>query len=68
MIKRVQYRQACDGDWIEPTPQRGHKMRCCDCGLIHRINFRVVRGRVQFQAWRDARATAAARRPKKGSA
>jgi len=32
-------------------------MQCCDCGLIHRMNFRVVidkngRARVQFNAFR----------------
>lgn len=37
-------------------------MGCCDCGLVHRINFRVQNGKVQFQAFRDNRATAAKRR------
>lgn len=49
--------QVYDGEWIEPKPQRGHKITCCDCGLVHKINFRVVGGRVQFQAFRDNRAT-----------
>lgn len=58
----MKYEQVTDGDWVEPTPQRGHKMKCCDCGLIHVMDFRVRKGRVQFRPRRDKRATAAARR------
>jgi hypothetical protein len=36
--------------------------QCCDCGLIHRLDFRIVDGRIEFRARRDDRATAAARR------
>jgi hypothetical protein len=60
--QRFKYPQVYDGDWIEPTPQRGHKMRCCDCSLIHVMDFRVRDGKVQFRPRRDNRATAAARR------
>jgi hypothetical protein len=36
---------------------RGYKMKCCECGLVHRINFRVGvdkngKERVQFQVFR----------------
>lgn len=71
------YRQAHDGEWIQPR-MRGYKLRCCDCGLVHTLNFRVIeRGRigqlvnvvtgvkVLFQAERDERATAAVRRHRK---
>lgn len=64
-MKRVRYTQVYDGEWIRPMPQRGHKMRCCDCGLVHRMNFKVSGGKVMFQAYRDARATAATRRRKR---
>lgn len=57
--------QVFDGDWIEPTPQKGHKMVCCDCGLVHTINFRVVKGKVQFQPFRNEKATYNKRRNKK---
>ena len=36
--------------------------QCCDCGLIHRLDFRIVDGKVEFRTRRDDRATAAARR------
>jgi hypothetical protein len=50
------------GEWVQPEME-GYKMRCCDCGLVHRIDFRVTRGRhVQLRAWRDARATSQVRR------
>lgn len=61
----MKYTQVHDGEWFEPKPQRGHKMACCDCGLIHTMNFRVKNGKVQIQATRDNRATANRRRAKK---
>jgi len=45
------------GAWIQPTP-RDYRMKCCDCGLIHSFDFRVVkyaggkRTKVQFRAFR----------------
>jgi len=62
----VKYTQVYDGEWILPMPQGGHRVRCCDCGLVHRFDFRVVtrKGKrvVIFRATRDKRATAAARK------
>jgi hypothetical protein len=61
----MKYTQVHDGDWIRPNSMRGHKLKCCDCGLVHRINFRVVGGVVEFQAFRDNRGTAQVRRKAK---
>jgi hypothetical protein len=36
----VKFHQVTDGDWVMPI-MRGYKMQCCDCGLIHTINFKV---------------------------
>lgn len=56
------YYQMTDGEWL-PVPKRGFKEQCCDCSLVHKLNFRVnARGRIEIQVFRDARATAAARR------
>jgi hypothetical protein len=56
------------GTWVNPV-KRGYKIICCDCGLVHRFDFRHVRwgrGRkIQFRCWRDERATAAVRREAK---
>jgi hypothetical protein len=49
------------GEWIQPV-RRGYKMACCDCGLVHRMDFRVAGGRAQFRAFRDNRSTAMVRR------
>lgn len=38
------------------------KAACCDCGLVHRMDFRIHKGRAQFRAWRDNRTTANYRR------
>jgi hypothetical protein len=63
----TRYTKPKDGEWVQPIP-RGYKLACCDCGLVHKLNFRVVRyangkrTKVQFQAFRDNRATAAKRR------
>lgn len=63
-------------EWVQPKA-RGFKMQCCDCGLVHVMDFRHVvqvtkdyvlptrGGKVQFRAARDERATAAARRERK---
>jgi len=29
-------------DWQKPV-MRGYRLGCCDCGLVHDIDFRVVR-------------------------
>lgn len=46
-----------DGELV--TPKRiGYKMSCCDCGLVHRIDFTTTpKGRIQFKAYRDIKAT-----------
>jgi hypothetical protein len=49
------------GEWVQPV-RKGYKMACCDCGLVHVMNFRIRKGRVQLQAFRDNRATAQIRR------
>lgn len=59
------YNRPQAGEWIRPV-KNGYKMMCCDCGLVHVINFRLIpwgRGRkILFQAFRHTRATSAARR------
>lgn len=58
----MKYGQVYDGERIEPKTMLGHKMKCCDCGLVHIIDFYIVGKKVQFVSRRDKRATAAARR------
>jgi hypothetical protein len=65
--RKMRYRQQYAGDRVRPV-MRGYKMCCCDCGLIHVLDFFVIRwGRghkVEFRARQDKRATSAARRSK----
>lgn len=55
------------GEWVQPV-KRGYKLACCDCGLVHTLNFRIVkyaggkRAKVQFQAFLDERETKALRK------
>lgn len=39
------------GEWIQPI-ENGYEMKCCDCDLVHILNFRIHEGRIQFQAFR----------------
>jgi hypothetical protein len=48
-------------EWQQPI-RRGYKMACCDCGLVHTMDFRIYEGRVQFRAMRNNRSTAQKRR------
>jgi hypothetical protein len=48
-------------EWVQPV-RRDYKMACCDCGLVHNLDFRIVDGRVQFRVRRNNRSTAMVRR------
>jgi hypothetical protein len=72
MAKRISYPVISYGEWTRPR-LRNFREQCCECGLIHRLDFRIVDGRkgararlprvhVEFRTRRDDRATAAARR------
>ena len=54
-----------EGKWIRPV-SRGYKFECCDCGLVHRLDFDHIpfgNGRkVIMRAWRDEQATRRARK------
>lgn len=48
-------------DWIHPLP--GYRMACCDCGLVHDMQFRMDDlGQVNFRARRNTRSTGQLRR------
>lgn len=46
--------------WVTPV-RKGYRMQCCDCGLVHAIDFRVKDGKIQFRVERHFRATAGVR-------
>lgn len=49
------------GEWQQPV-RKGYKMACCDCGLVHNMEFRVHKGKIQIRGWRNSRSTAQMRR------
>jgi hypothetical protein len=55
------YQKVKAGEWVQPL-HSGYKMACCDCGLVHLLEFRVRKGRVQLRGWRLNRSTAMMRR------
>lgn len=55
------YEEPEDGTWFA-VHKRGHRIACCDCGLVHDYDFRVVDGQIQARARRHKRATVAMRR------
>lgn len=50
--------------WVSPI-KKGYRMRCCDCGLVHELDFKHVpygSGRkILIRARRHERATSAVR-------
>jgi hypothetical protein len=61
------YKKVSAGDWQQPI-RKGYKMACCDCGLVHHMQFRIYQGRVQFRAWRANLLTKQLRRREAGPA
>lgn len=41
---------------------KGYKFCCCDCGLVHKLDFRIKDGKIQMRGDRDERATGQVRR------
>ena len=65
----VRFTKRKSGEWIQPR-NRGFLFKCCDCGLIHRMDFRIATGtrngkriqRVQFRCYRGTPKTAGKRK------
>lgn len=63
----MKYVKPKENEWVQPI-RKGHKMMCCDCGLVHDMDFRLVprvngQGQfIQFRGRRNKRSTAQARR------
>lgn len=66
-MKRVKYHQRFDGDTF-PVSMKSHRIRCCDCKLVHDLKFTLKNGRLFMTASRNNRATANSRRAKQGNA
>lgn len=64
MKRERTYDQVIDGEWFDPV-MRDWSLQCCDCGLVHRIDFRKLRAGIRMKMRIDKRATSAVRRHKK---
>lgn len=47
------YRQIADGEWVRLGIDH-HRRRCCDCGLVHDEQYRIVRRRAGTELWMRA--------------
>jgi hypothetical protein len=39
---KMRYHIVSDGEWVKPRMKK-HYMRCCDCGLVHVLDFKVIK-------------------------
>jgi len=63
-MSRLRYHHAIDGEWMAIV-RRGFRAQCCDCGLVHRFDFRLSGGVLELRARRDGHATGGARAHRK---
>jgi hypothetical protein len=47
-------------EWLRPR-HSGYLLACCDCGLVHELQFRVREGRVEYRCRRARNYTKAMR-------
>ncbi len=51
----LEWQQGKEGEWVQP-PRKNFYIQCCDCHLIHRVNFRLVNtgtyNKIQLQVFR----------------
>jgi hypothetical protein len=59
-MSEIRYEQAHDGEWVRPK-HRGFRHSCCDCGLVHHVDFRVRDGQVEMRFYRLPKPTAGRR-------
>lgn len=62
----MKFKREKDGAWVQPI-RNGYKLACCDCGLVHKLDFKIVKRDekhryILFRAYRDNRSTGQMRR------
>ena len=53
---------AREGKWFRVPLKTLSNEGCCDCGLVHTVQFKIVNGRLYQRAWRNEAKTASGRR------
>ena len=59
------YEQIYYGDYRDVT--NGVNLRCCDCGLVHKVDYEVLNGRILRRMFESPRKTASSRAAMKRS-
>lgn len=63
----TKYPKINEGEGLPVTMGTTVKQACCDCGLVHTIQFFQTEDGFDMAHWRDERATAQLRRHKYGN-
>ena len=58
----MKYEDLKAGVWNVAPKRIGYLFGCCDCGLVHQVDFRLKGKDIQFRLWRDKVATRNRRR------
>ena len=72
LANRERYPKVSEGEWVVPR-RKYYLMGCCDCGLVHKMEFKLVPSwhglgqKIVFRAWRDEKGTAFLRKRRSGS-
>lgn len=57
-MRHVKFKKQKDGEWVQPK-MKGYLMGCCDCGLVHAVDFKITgEKKIQFRASRARNHTA----------
>lgn len=64
-LKKDAFPKHQPNEWVQPR-RNGYLLACCDCGLVHEIDFRIVKtprgNKIRFRARRAEAATRALRK------
>jgi hypothetical protein len=52
------------GEWVSPV-RKGYFLVCCDCGLVHEMDFRIHKKHIEFRCFSAPRRTGQIRRSMK---
>ena len=45
-VKNKRFKKAKSNQWEQPV-LNGYLMKCCDCGLVHEVDFRIAYGKTE---------------------
>jgi hypothetical protein len=62
----MRYDEPKEGEWVRPV-KKGYRLCCCDCGLVHELDFKIEGKNILFKGKRNNRATAQVRRKLNGT-